>query len=383
MKAFKKIFISIALLCNLPCIIDAKHYSMGLINNDQQDYNQQLKTTIQRHQPIDIAFKNIINPTEITLSNPNELNAPIEKIPSEDKKRKYDHDKDLRKTLKAHAQGLSDGKILNSKESLTFAKLNIHEQKDQVKKWLQDHNAHQTDQLKQTQHEYHKKVVKFKATTQQKALEDVQKIEDGIKSRNHKISAVSNKLEKLENKKTHNLDEEKTRKIDINQKAEELSRLHTQNNTDQQSIQRHLDPILSKLEELDREFKDKCNAIIEDYQTRNHHLLTTVNTIVKSKKQSLNFKTADKKMKKKSKPAPKVKIKKNQQPTMKKTDSAILNMPVEKLAQNPFLDAIVDQTHKDIASTNRSDDSYKTLKSELTHLKKAQHHRNKQKQTQK
>lgn len=361
MKTFKSIFIGLVLFCSIQTLLIAKHKTKM---ND--DYNEQLKTAIHKHQPVEIEFKKIINPTAVALDNPQELNQPIKRIASEDKSAKYTADRELRKILKDHAQGLLEGRIFTSKQALNFFNLNIHEQVDQIKKWLADHNTHQRDLLKTAQHDYHAKIAKFKAHDQQKALEAVQTIEDGIKTRNHKIVTHENKLQKLDEMS-----------LQYQQKQEEISRLLQQNDIDQTSIENQLLPILEQLDELDVNFKEKCYKIIEEYQARNHQLLDTANNIVKSKKQSFALKTSEKKIKEASKPAPKPKALKNQAPPIN-PESVILSESIEALAKNPLLDTMFNQTLKDLTTTSKASELYSVLKKEKTYLEKAKHQRNMQ-----
>ncbi|OGB86238.1 hypothetical protein A3J41_00690 [candidate division TM6 bacterium RIFCSPHIGHO2_12_FULL_38_8] len=358
MKSCKNIVLGLMLCCTIPTHINTKQDS-----TPADDTNQSLKKEVNRYEPLEIDFKKIINPSVVAVANQSELEQPIAKIPQTDKKAKYDSDAALRATLSDHAQGLSEGKIFNAKETLDFFNSNIHEQKEHVLKWLRKHNSFQRDQLKKAQHKYHKEVAKFKSTTQQQAMETVQKIEDEMKTRKHKIETLSNKLEKLDENS-----------MDYSQKEAEIARLKKQNSIDQASIQKQLLMVLSKLDELDANFKNECHGVIENYQDKNHELLNTVNGIVKSKKQAFGLKTPKKKEPKKAEPKPK-KLKKAEQPVEQNPDSVILSEPIAALAGNPILNSIVEQRHKDIAATSKSSDEYSILKQELAHLKKAQHYR--------
>lgn len=355
MQFFKNMFIILIVFFSTQ--IAAKHEST------LNEFNQASKNAIHRHHPLEIDFKKIINPTKIKISNEKALNEPLEKIAPEDKRKKYDSDKELRAILKDHAYGLSEGNIFTRKQGLNFFNLSIHEQINQLNKWLKDHNTHQRDMLKKAQHDYDKELAKFKADEQQKALETVQSIEDSIKTRNNKIESLSKKLEKLEE-----------HRMKYQQKQEEISRLTQENNVAQASIEKHLLPIIENLEKIDANFKEKCEEIIKSYQTGNHQILNTVNGLVLSKKQSFSLKTADKKMPKESDQKSQSKALKHQT-SSQNSDSVILSESIESLANNPLLNTIVDQTHKDIARTSKSSDEYATLKKELAHLKKAQHQR--------
>lgn len=165
-----------------------------IAKHNQNDYSQQLKDAVTSHEPLKIDYKKIINPTEIGLSNPKELEKNPIRLTHEQKVEKYETDKELRNIFHRHAYGLTDGKIFTSKQALNFYNLDIHEQKAQLHKWLKDHNVHQTNELKKASQEYRKKLKEFKGSSQYETLKTVAKLENQIKSRNDEIKNLNKKL---------------------------------------------------------------------------------------------------------------------------------------------------------------------------------------------
>lgn len=158
------------------------------------DYSQTLKNAVTSHEPLKIDYKKIINPTEIGLSNPKELeNKPV-RLTHEQKVEKYETDKELRNIFHRHAYGLTEGKIFTSKQALNLYNMDIHEQKAQMHKWLKDHNVHQNNELKNASNNYRKKLKSFKGSSQYETLKTVAKLENQIKSRNDEIKNLNKKL---------------------------------------------------------------------------------------------------------------------------------------------------------------------------------------------
>ncbi len=246
--------------------------------------------------------------------------------------------------------------------------MDIHEQKEQMLKWLKDHNVHQNNQLKEAANKYHKEIKNFKGSTQAETLKNVAKIQKTISDRNDQIKFLNSKLQK------GNLSD-----ADRQQKHQEIDRLKKQNEIDDQSIQTQLNMILEKLAEIDHKFKQACDEIIKGYQQKNHEILDTVNKVVSSQKQVFSLKTADKHLPSSaaanssdSAPKPKKEIKtKTEIPVGQENASVILSTPKSTLAKNSILDKIIERHEKDLLSMKRNDPEYSIMKAELKYLKEA------------
>ena len=349
-----------------------------IARHKQNNYSQQLQDTVLAHEPLKIDYKNIINPTVIGLSDPLELEKPRVRLTHEQKVEKYKTDKELRNIFHRHAYGLldTDEKIFTSKQALNFFNMDIHEQKEEMLKWLKDHNIHQNNQLKEAADKYRKEIKNFKGSTQYDTLKNVAKIQKAITDRNDQIKLINRKLQK------DNLSD-----ADRQQKHQELDRLKKQNEVDDQSIQMQLSIILEKLAEIDQKFKKHCDEIIQDYQQKNQEILDAVNKIILSKKQIFSLKTADKNL---PSPAPattstaatanssettstpkKEITTKTEVPAGQENASVILSTPKSILAKNPLLDKIIERHEKDLLTMKRNHHEYGIMKAELKYLKEA------------
>jgi hypothetical protein len=326
----------------------------------QTDYIQQLQDAVTTHEPLTIDYKNIINPTEIGLSNPQELEKPRVRLTHEEKVAKYNTDKELRNIFNRHAYGLTEEKIFSSKQALNFFNMDIHEQKEQLHKWLKDHNVHQNNQLKEACKQYRQEIKDFKSTTQYDTLKNVAKIQRALHDRHDQIKYLKKKIEQGNLSTT-----------DKQQKHQEIDRLKQQNTVDEQSIHVQLDMILDNLAEIDQKFKMLCDKTIQDYQQKNYEMLNAVNNIVTSKKQSFSLKTDDKHLPTlgmtKSQPRNNPEI----APMPKNPNSVILSETKETLANNPILDKIIERHEKDLKEMKKNNPDYSIMKEELAHLKKA------------
>ncbi|MBP6892412.1 hypothetical protein KBB68_02415 [Candidatus Babeliales bacterium] len=186
MNIVQKIILYNLLFCLLVTSIHTKQ--------KPNDYTEKLKNAVTSHEPLKIDYKNIINPTEIGLSNPKELENKPTRLTHEQKVEKYETDKEIRNIFHRHAQGLVEGKIFTSKQGLNFYNMDIHEQKAQMQKWLNDHNVHQINELKKASNDYRQKLKNFKGNAQHDTLKTVVKLENQIKSRNDEIKILNKKL---------------------------------------------------------------------------------------------------------------------------------------------------------------------------------------------
>ncbi len=352
MKILEKKIIYSFILCMLEQSIIARH--------EKNDYLQELYDTVIEQEPLKIDYKKIINPKEIGLSNPEALKINPMSLTHEQKVEHYKKYKELRDIFNRHAYGLLDGKIFTSEQALNFFNMNIHEQQEQMIKWLKDHNVHQNNQLKEASKKYQKEIRTFKGSIQYETLKKVRKLQKEIANRDDQINHIEKQLAK-KNLST----------IETQQKHQEIHRLTEQNNIDNQNIQTQLHMILEKLDDIDNDFKKNCEKIIQDYQAKNYEILGTVNNIVSSQNQAFRLKTSDKDLSKME--TIKLESKQNSKinAALTDSDSAILSESKTTLANNPILDTIIQRHEKEILKTKKNNPEYKILKDELSHLMSA------------
>lgn len=159
--------------------------------------------------------------------------------------------------------------------------------------------------------------------------------------------------------------------LDRQKTHQEIARLKSLNDIDQQNIDQHLHRVLNKLHEIDSEFKDNCDQVIQNYQQKNHEILNTVNNIVASKKQAFSLKTAEKHLPALETAKPQVRKNPEIAPMPKNPNSVILSESKETLAKNPILDKIIERHEVDLQKMKRNNPEYSIIKEELKYLKQA------------
>ncbi len=328
----------------------------------KQNATQDLLDAVNNHQAGKIAYKNIINPTTVDLKNPSELNNPPARLSHEEKVEKYKTDAELREIFHRHAYGLIDGPLLTSRQALNFFNMSVQEQQSQMRKWLKDHNVHQNNQLKEVTESYHAKIKQFKGSTQYDVLKNVAKIQRSIQDRDDQIKNLKKQLNK------HNLSD-----TNQQQKQQEIKRLESQNNVDDNSIQEQLSSILNKLQELDQEFKDSCDTVLQNYQEKNHEMLGAVNKIVSSKKQSFTLTTPEKYVSKIADQPSRPQSNSRIDASSSNSNSVILSEPISSLIKNTILNTMIERHEKELQTMQKNNPDYKIIKEELKRLKLAQH----------
>ena len=352
MKFLKNILLQSMCLCLIAIPLIARH--------KKDDATQMLLDSVNQHEPGKIAYDNIINPTVVGLSNPEELEKPRKALSHDEKVEKYKTDKELQNIFHRDANHLTEGQLLTSRQALNFFNLDIHEQLAQIKKWLKNHNVHQNNELKNASKEYREEIKNFKGSTQHETLKNVAKIQRAMQDRDDQIQNLKKQIAK------GNLSES-----DQHQKQQEINRLVKQNQVDDDSIQQQLKAVLNKLQTIDAEFKQSCDQVLLNYQEKNHNFLDTVNNIVTSKKQIFSFKIDDKHLP----AADSSELSKINNLKIATTPvnghSVILSESMATLIKNPILDKIIQRHEQDLMNMKKNSPDYKIMKEELKRLKLA------------